>query len=407
MISLKPTDKIFDSVYAILLFFLPLSFAIPNIVLGVLFLLFIGKKKTLGFRNPVFIIISSLVLFLITKALLNGVFIANLYLYKHQLALVLIVLITLEINNKKLIYNSFIAGVFVSVLLSIGTILRHYYQFGYVTLGNNTMVGELLTIHRPYLGMMCFLSMVLIMEQLKDTTPRLSMIGRALMVFFVAFIFFIAARLALGLSIIFFLYHIVSNLKGAKWKKSWIILLTGTGIVVMMFSAKTILKRFHIQETFDETVAVFSNQEPRVVIWSCAIDVSKEANFNHFTGYADPSIISKDLVTCFKNVITNVTKKEYYVRTAFNTHNQFLGLWLQGGVVALCLFMLFFLYPFFKATNSNMYFVIVGLLLFNILENSLERQVGVYLLGIFIPLVIKNFPRQNAEKKNIINGLAR
>jgi len=45
--------------------------------------------------------------------------------------------------------------------------------------------------------------------------------------------------------------------------------------------------------------------------------------------------------------------------------------------------------------NNTMSWVVLGILLFCLLENILHRQLGVYILGIFIPLAHHTLAKKN------------
>jgi O-antigen ligase len=82
------------------------------------------------------------------------------------------------------------------------------------------------------------------------------------------------------------------------------------------------------------------------------------------------------------------TKKiNYYKTEKFNTHNQFLDIWLIAGLPGLSILLALFIVPFLKQkTYSEMLTVLVLFFLFMLVENIFQRQIGCFLFGIFLGL---------------------
>jgi len=96
-----------------------------------------------------------------------------------------------------------------------------------------------------------------------------------------------------------------------------------------------------------------------------------------------------DMVECFKNFDTDIFERHQYY---FNTHNQYFSFALYFGVIGLLVFLLW-LGAFAKVFLKNrevlfLVFLLVFLLMF-LTENILERQTGVILFSILMPLYYK------------------
>jgi O-antigen ligase len=216
---------------------------------------------------------------------------------------------------------------------------------------------------------------------------------------FVGFIYLIVARLALGLVFVYVLVIVLRRIKIYNKKLTPIIGVFIGVVLLLAVNNKNLKKRFHIQNTYTNTIKVISNQEPRVVIWSCFLKLIKSPHFNYLTGYNDQKRIQSDLNNCYKSSIQNVSKKEYYLKTKFNTHNQFFDFFLQGGIIGITLFLLILGYSFYLCRfNFTSLFVLVGFVLFLIAENLFHRQIGVYLVGVFIPLFLNTHTAKKLKK---------
>jgi O-antigen ligase len=235
---------------------------------------------------------------------------------------------------------------------------------------------------------MCFIAIVLIsvlIGKLEDNNKKLGYLS--LTFIFILFLFTIVARLALFLSLIFIFIKIFHHFKLSKTK----LLITFCSLIIIISSVfllnKNLKNRFHIKDSYIETINVLKNQEPRFVIWKCSLNQIYDINFNFFTGYSDRSNIEEKLTSCYGETIENISKRDYYLKTRFNTHNQFFDIFLDGGIIGLSLFLVFLLFPFiYFRNNFEAVFTLLGLITFLGLENLFFRQLGAYLFGILIPL---------------------
>jgi len=393
---LKNETTIFDVFFALLAFTIPISLALPNVFLVLTFLAFLfkEKKKKINTYGKLVLLLAG---FFIFKALLNKELIENFFIYKHVIVFVVISFLAFNVKNKNLVKKSFVFGVLSAVIFTISQIVIYYLKFDAIPLGNTAEAGELLIVHRPYFGFLCFLG-VLCSTTLIQTSKNLqeTLFYKIVIALFIMFVYVIVARLALGLLIIYVCRIFLQRVNLPKKKLFPLIGVFISLLAVIAINNKNIKKRLHIENTFDKTVKVFSNQEPRVVIWSCFFDVIKSPDFNYFTGYSDVKNIQLNLNDCYKQSIKNVSKNEYYLKTKFNIHNQFFDFFLQGGIIGLFLFLILLGCSFYLCRNNfTSLFVLVGFILFLIVENLFHRQLGVYLIGIFIPLFMKRKDEQS------------
>ncbi len=379
-------DKSYDIVFAILLFMLPISVAIPNFCLGILIMLFVLKKRKSIFKNEYIKLLFLFVLYFILKAIFNNVFIENINQYKHILIVMIVSILSFNIVDEILIKKAFLTGLFVAVIYSFFKIGVYYYQCNILPLGNSYEVKEMLLIHRPYFGFMCFLGIVFALDLIKRSSSSIEKyVYISLLFILFLFTYLIVARLSMLLILLFFFFKFIFSTE----KKTVLILVLfiATFFVTLIFN-NNFQKRFHIQSTLEETKKVFSNQEPRVVIWDCGFtDLLSDKEANLLLGYKNPKNIQSNLNDCYEHKIENISKREYYLATEFNTHNQFLDFFLQGGIIGLLLFTTLFIYSIYTLRHSKTAVLILfSFFLFCFFENILHRQLGAYLFGIFIPL---------------------
>ena len=387
---IKRLDDLFDIVFSILLLSLSISMSVPNILLGVLFLLFLFKQKKI---YSVFYIklLGLFVLFIFAKAIFFQSFIDNILLHKHLAVMLLVTLLVFNIKNISNVIKGYILGVFLSVIISAINIFNFYLENNFFPLGNTPQVQDLLLIHRPYFGFMCFVAIVLIYVLSKKTkSKKKKKVYLVLGIIIIGFLFTIVARLSLLLSVSYVFVRVFMHFKFSKTKlfltiSSCIILLFG-----LFFINKNIKNRFYIKDSYKETIKVLKNQEPRFVVWNCSLKQLSKCDFNIFVGYKNREAIQQNLTACYSIDIDNVSKRNYYLRTNFNTHNQFFDIFLDGGLIGFVLFMAILLFCcYFFRNNFDGLFILFGMSFFLLVENLFHRQLGVYLFGIFVPLFYK------------------
>jgi O-antigen ligase len=384
-------DFFFDIVFSVLLFSLSFSIAIPNILLGILIILFFLKNKRVLF-TPVYIkLLSLFCLFLILKAIFFNSLLENIIIYKFLLVLLIVSVLIFNIKNVRTVIKGYVFGVFLGVIISSIKISLYYFRFKTLPFGNTSEVQNLILIHRPYFGFMCLLAIVLIiflLSKINSTKEKIVYILMTILILF--FLNIIVARLSLLLS---FLYLIISVLMFLALNKTQLVLslffLSLLFLTVFRLN-KNLKNRLHLKNTYTETINVLRNQEPRFVIWDCVINQINNKDFNGYFGYENRKTIQNNLNDCYNSSISNVSKKEYYSITKFNSHNQFFDIFLDGGVVGTFLFLILFIFSMYSFRNNfDAIFILFSFLLFLVFENIFQRQIGTYLFGIFIPLFHK------------------
>tara|TARA_R110001592_G_scaffold81093_19_gene241000 strand:+ start:7002 stop:8195 length:1194 start_codon:yes stop_codon:yes gene_type:complete len=387
----KRIDDIFDIVFSILLFSLSISMAIPNVMIAVLFFVFLFKRDKIKVVKWYTKLLFIVVFYIFLKALFFNALAENFSIYKHFLVVLVLSFLIYNIKNIATVIKGSIFGVFLGVMVSLFKISNFYFIHKVLPFGNTAEVQDLLLIHRPYFGFMCLITIVLIDVLLPKIKSKKEKIVYVIIGFIIAvFIYIIVARLSLLLLIIYLIIKTINFLK-LSLVKSVLGFLT---ILILMFGAfsfnKNIKNRLHIEGSYSETIKVLKNQEPRFVIWDCFFSQINNKNFNVYFGYNNRKSIQEELNGCYEERIDNVSKRAYYVDTEFNTHNQFFDIFLEGGILGLSLFLSLFIFLVYSfRENFNASFILLSFILFFIFENLFHRQLGAYLFGIFIPLFHK------------------
>lgn len=388
MIILKKANTFFDVIFAILVAAIPLSMAIPNIALVLLILAFFIKRRKEKSVKAYTIFVSVFVLYFVIKALFFGSFLENLGLYKHLLAMVLLVMLTLEIEDTKLVKKGFVFGVSIAVLISVIQIVIYYISNKTIPFGNSEEVAMLLVGERPYLGFMCFLAVVIVFDFLViSKTNRIKWAFVLLLILLSSFTFLIVARLSILLIGLFFIIKTVQYFDKLSLKEKTLSMLLFLVIVLFIAINNNFKKRLHIEKSQKETLARIKNQEPRFVIWNCSFSQINNREFSMVFGFRNNKIVQRNLNDCYEESIENTSKRNYFLEREFNTHNQFIDLFLQGGIFGLlCLIALFFKAFIESRKGTQGVIILFAFIAFMMFENIFHRQVGVYLFAIFIPL---------------------
>lgn len=379
-------EKYYDIIVFSLLFTLSFSKALPTIFLGILipfFFIKIFKKQFLFPTGKGYYIFSFLFLYLIIKSLFNTTISDDISLYSRYLIVIVIPFLFIPVS-KNTIKLGVIISVFTAVLIAVFHIIVYYLSFKSLPLSNGSQVNELLVIERPYFGFVCLIASIICLN-LANEFPKYKKGLYFLSLFFIVFIFFIAARLSL-ITVVGLLFVYFSFYSGFSLFKKMLILVVSLGLIILvLLSYKNLSNRFYISENIE----IIKDYEPRFVIWKCASEIQNEDNFNTFFGGKSNLWIQDQLNQCYFDSIEKETKRDWFLKSQFNTHNQFIGFFLAGGVIGFLLFLLFLVSLFKASNNFYMLSIVLSISLFFIMENVLHRQFGCYLTAIIISLLLK------------------
>ncbi|MDN3491588.1 O-antigen ligase family protein [Winogradskyella bathintestinalis] len=397
----KYLHQTYNLFFCVLCFTLPFEkvlSAAPNVMLITLILLSVFIIKRNAFKAfmqkeksyAVFAIFFGVILLF---SIINGEIENDLFFFQ-KLAIPLI-LIPLSIPLKTTIHLkiTFIIAVLLAILISIYNIVLYINNIGEFSFSQGNIINDILIAERLYIGFTCVISLVLSLQLYNHNTLNLKKAVRLLFLInaliILIFLLFIAARIAIISAVLVCIYFIITKLK-SNYKY---IIVFGTIVITgLLFLANPNLSKrfFHIHHKYsDSFFEKIKKHEPRYEIWNCSlgfIDYNKELLIGN--GYNK----TKDLlVNCYSNNIEDTERKEWFIKSRFNTHNQFFDILLSSGSIALLLFLLY-LYHLIKIGRVSFLGIglLVVLILIMLVENILHRQVGCYLFAFITILILKN-----------------
>lgn len=317
----------------------------------------------------------------------------------------LVYILSIPIKNKKLPLFGFFIGATLLMLISYFRILNYVVINEGFDFSVGKFINEILLGDRPYVGFVYVLgSLLSIYFYIHLSNSKLKFLFLITLVFFVILILLISARLSM---ISLFSVALISFFYTTKWKIPFSILLVLTVSIIFLIKFNpNFIDRFYSGFKQDKyTFEKMMIMEPRYHIWDCALEIAKEENvFWKGIGYQN----SIDyLVDCFKSHdnFRSEEHRQYFIDSRFNSHNQFIGIYLSSGIFALLLFTFFFILNFVKTRKNYFAFaLLMSLFLFCIVENLLSRQMGCLLFA-FVWLASNYFITETKESsKKIINA---
>ncbi|UYW00964.1 O-antigen ligase family protein [Flavobacterium agricola] len=357
---------------------LPLSMALPNIFLIISVLLLIINNEKLKYKE-----IIPITVFVLATAfieLINKTFISDIKILSR---LLLIILFTIVLLNSKVLYvkKAIIVSANLAIVISLIKIASLYITLPNVDLSNGELIFNVIYLDRPFLGFFIFISSMITINLLqnKEINKKLAFVIIAVNILFV---FFIAARLTILTYLIsgIVYYYFFTSYK--TYVKLLITSLICISFVTLAVTNDNIRNRFKLENGIDS----FVDYEPRFIIWPCSVKVIDDGNI--FIGGKSNENLTSELINCYSSKITNQSKKDWFIDSKFNSHNQFLYIIMTTGILGL-LFFLYFLISLWKNTNGSFYKIslFIGFVLFLILDCVLNRQVGSYFAALIITLI--------------------
>lgn len=397
-------NKVFDYLFCLMIIFLPLSFAYPNIIIILLILIFFfdfKNTKKIDFsplKKPPVIIIWSLIFYWYVKDIVSGHLLDN----KHSLFLLIFIVpvLFLKIQNQIRIYVAFVVLGFVVALNASVGLLDYYFVNHQLLPFEGTVINQILKMERPYLGFICLIAIISSLN-LSFYFRKYAWPMYAYALLMGTFIFIISARISSISLVVILLFYLFFYLKTSF--KNKLIFSSVALITIISFVAvnKSFRERLYLNGDTTEAVSKLKSYEPRLVIWSCAKEIIQNPDFNHWFGISSEKKIEDLLVLGYDKKLTNKYRAQYYMDVKLNTHNQFIGTYLNSGIIGLLLLVGYLVFQFVSSRkNFTKTAMIVSLVLFLLVENVLYRQIGVYLFAIIIVITTVNF---DITKKDIVS----
>lgn len=391
--------------YLFLLLYITIPFdnyirAFPNILLILLVIIFsfiITKKDIKKLKKKPTILFLLFFVFLFVNSFFNGNLNQDFSTLMRMMLPLGLLLLYLPINNfkkinKAIIFSSFIAIVFTLI------------QF-MVLINNDSTVSILffqktvdaLLIDRVYLGLLCVLSIIVSYQSLTKQFHPDNKYYLISIIINVAYLLLIMSKTAL---IILVALIILKQFYGKK-RKLKIVLITVLIIIAGTLGYNKFQKDFDniIKSPNNLSKVIYDNSNMplgyRTVIWDCAYKISKNSSNKLFgIGFKETK---NRLINCYENEIEDEIAKQNFITYEFNTHNQYFDFYISSGLISLIFFLGILFFLFLK--NHQLFYpsaLIVTLILFGMVENYFNRQVGAYYFGfILIMLLINNNTNSN------------
>ncbi len=379
---------------ALLMFFLPLSMAIPNILLVLIIVLFIlQRKNSIWFSNYIGVAFAFGCISLFKDILLTEQP-NDITEYKFSLLLIFVLVVGINIHNYIWLEIGFVLGTLSAVFRAIYRIVNYCFLNDVIPFGNTSGINELIIIDRPYIGFMCVISIIFLSKFMKlRKNVRTNVLFTLCQIILVTFIYLITARLAL-MMICYYFIRIVFKKRNFKKIKTWGVCIFCLGLIFLLGN-KNIKERFYVGGSIKTTVNKLKDYEPRFTIWKCGFEQQKFDSFSLLFGFSEIKEVQKNLLQCYYEIIDKKSKRDYYLKMNFNMHNQFLDVFLKNGLLGLSLFLCLCFFWFFKKKLSfEQRIVIFFTIIFLTIENLLNRQLGTYLLIFLIPFKYKKEDKQ-------------
>jgi len=311
-----------------------------------------------------------------------------------------LVIFYLPIQDMTKVKNAVIFSALAAILFSVVNIFILVNVAEDVALSFPRQVVEALLIDRLYLGLLSIFSILISYQSIRSRYHANNRYHLANIVVNVLFIFLMLSKIAM---IILILLLILKQLYGKQR-----ILRTGIAIILAAIGAylfvlpKAVSAEGEVVKTkFDQENIIASTftWELRKTVWDCAYEMmeSKPLLWSGI-GFEETR---EQLVACYDYNLS-MEKRERFVTNRYNTHNQFIDLYLTSGVIALGLFIVFLILTLVSNRKRflSMAFLVV-LLSYCLVENIYHRQIGAYYVGlILIMLLIDNKFSQNKAIKS-------
>lgn len=395
---MKIIAKIYPYIFALFCASIPfttLAKALPNILLCVLVVLapFVFSKENFQTIKKPFFVIIGFVFFVLFITIFLGRWEDVKTIERLFYLPVILVLASLSKQNIRQHILAFVISAVTLLVLSGVNMIIEYIRVGKLIIDTGGRVDELLLGSRPYVSFIYLVAAYLCFYLSTITVKRsYRLLLMLLGIIFIGFIFLIASRISI-VSIVFSL--VLSAIYFVRKPKYYLYLfcgIIGLGIFLFAFS-DNINKRFFMSE---ET-AVRLASEPRYHIWECALESPTDTKKTLFgRGFYGTE---QALVDCYskREKFLSDDQQRWFVNARFNTHNQYLDIYLSMGIfVFLYLLASLLLLWMFAWKNYHALNIVMFLSFFLFTENLFSRQLGVMLVSVVLYLVF-NLHKKSRE----------
>ena len=395
-------DKIFTVLFSVLCFSLAFIgdqfYAVPN---GINILLvatfpFVANKKdiiNLFAKKPIvwFVIFLS---FILIKSILVGQFLEDLFVIKKMFQVLLILILSsgLKVGGLEWLKSGIILGSFIAVFYSLVKITFLIINTASFNFAKGPVINETLPVQRLYLGLLCTISLILVLERFFKKRRKMYLI---LALTFTVFVFLIASRIAMLSAIVIIIYYSFIKLRSIQRYFALFLILAVTSTAI--FSNDNLSKRvLHLDDNLRESyIDKIAMHEPRFLIWKYSYEVAKNTNTILGNGFR---LTQEKLLTSYRQ-IPQLKKRKWFISKRFNSHNQYIDIFLSQGLLGFIIFLIFLFQLFISAKKSpTKTLLLISSLLFMLIYNNFHRLIGVFIFSILIVFILDNKTLQKLKK---------
>ena len=395
-------DNIYTVLFSVLCFSLAFIgdrfYAIPNginISLVLIFPFLVNKQKFINHivKKPIvwFAIFLS---FVLVKSVLLGHFLEDISVIKKlsQVLLLLILSCGIKPKSTETLKSGVVLGTFIAVIYSIIKIGIIVIQTTTFNFAKGPIINETLPVQRLYLGLLCTISLILVIEKFFKNRQKLNLF---LAVLFTLFVFLIAARIAIISVLIVIIYYVFIMIK-AKYKYIVLLLIISTTSMAVLLNNNLSKRILHLDDTFRESyVDKIAMHEPRFLIWKYSYEALQSTNLFLGNGF---NRTEEKLVSSYKK-IPQLKKSAWFINKRFNTHNQYIDIALSQGFIGLSLFLIFLfqLFVIAKKSHSDL-LLLLSALIYMLVYNNFHRVIGVYIFSLIFIFILEKSNYQKLKK---------
>lgn len=355
---------------------------------------FFRKRGTWGSELKSFLLFSGHFLFYLATAYAYDDSATTFKYLERKLSLIIIPLgfylfyPALQMNFRRFVTMAFeYAGSILALYIAIDLapfVFESWKQYHFANQFNfefRTQVEQLVFMHPTYLSIILLFGVYLKVSRLLNTTRDnpswIYLLETPQILISLTCCFLLSSR---GPILSFFIALTV-YLMYLNWKRTLIGVAFGIPVLLYFFlTVPAINERFlelkQVGSEYEESEELNSTTI-RQAIYGCSMDALKE----HWLTGVGLSRTQKMLNNCYEDLKDQSLRKMEY-----NTHNQYLEVWISGGLIALIIFLSMLFYGFRIAIVNNdkeyLGFLIIVCLCF-LTENLLARQHGIVFFAFF------------------------
>lgn len=352
-------------------------------------------------------------IFIILFTLFNDSFINDFAETRKISQTALLIALFAFVKDKRFIIYGFLLGVLISCAITDFNIINYYDLNSLEFLIAKTDVKQLYITQRLYLGIFVVISIVLLSFLLQESTRnKQRLLYTILLLFFISNLFLISSRSALLIAFIIFLVTIIYKFKSIYrasaflftftqklkliYRAGLLIALLATLLTIIIGSKNMSNRLLYSQDTSARTIIEnIKTHEPRFDIWKFSSQIFKKEK-PYLFGIG--TFKTQKLLASKYQSMPIEQRRNWFIERNYNTHNQYIDIVLSFGLLGLILFMIF-LKEAVSVFYKNIYSLslILGLILFLIIENIFHRQLGSFIFALTLVFALHIINSKNEK----------